>query len=63
MKKARPSKSLVRRLYVRVPDRGAAARGLVRVVDESGEDYLYPQRFFVPIALPKPVTRAMQHAA
>jgi len=77
MKKARPSKGyllcvrnegypaslLVRRLYVRVPDRGAAARGLVRVVDESGEDYLYPQRFFVPIALPRPVTRAVRHTA
>jgi hypothetical protein len=77
MKKTRPTTSyvlcvrndgysaslLVRRLYQRVPDRTAAARGLVRVVDESGEDYLYPERFFVPIALPRPVTRAMRAAA
>jgi hypothetical protein len=58
-----PASLLVRRLYERVPDRNAAARGLFRVVDESGEDYLYPEKFFVPIALPKPVTRAMRAAA
>jgi hypothetical protein len=77
MKKPRPTKSyllcirndgypaslLVRRLYLRVPDRSAAVHGLVRVVDESGEDYLYPEKLFVPIALPRPVTRAMQDAA
>jgi hypothetical protein len=57
-----PASLLVRRLYELVPDRGAAARGLVRVVDESGEDYLYPEKFFVPIALPRPVTRAMAAA-
>jgi hypothetical protein len=32
-------------------------------VDESGEDYFYPEKFFVPIALPQQVTRAMQAAA
>jgi hypothetical protein len=58
-----PASLLVRRLYERVPDRTAAARGLFRVVDESGEDYLYPEKFFVPIALPGPVTRAMRTAA
>jgi len=58
-----PASLLVRRLYERVPDRSAAARGLVRVVDESGEDYLYPEKFFVPLALPRPVTRAMRDAA
>ena len=54
---------LVRRLYERMPDRSAAARGLVRVVDESGEDYLYPEKLFVPLALPRPVARAMRDAA
>jgi hypothetical protein len=58
-----PASLLVRRLYRRVPDRNAAAHGLLRVVDESGEDYLYPESFFVPIALPRPVTRAMRAAA
>ncbi len=58
-----PASLLVRRLYERVADRTAAARGLVRVVDESGEDYLYPEKFFVPLALPRPVARAMRDAA
>jgi hypothetical protein len=58
-----PASLLARRLYRRVPDRHAAAHGLLRVVDESGEDYLYPEKFFVPIALPGPVARAMRAAA
>jgi hypothetical protein len=58
-----PASLLVRRLYVHVPDRAAAARGLVRVIDESGEDYLYPTALFVPMALPRPVSRAIQNAA
>ena len=58
-----PASLLVRRLYERVPDRNATGRGRIRVVDESGEDYLYPEKFFVAIALPEPVTRAMRAAA
>jgi hypothetical protein len=58
-----PASLLVRRLYEYVPDRNAAAHGLIRVVDESGEDYLYPEKFFVSIPLPRPVTRAMRDAA
>jgi hypothetical protein len=58
-----PESLLVRRLYVHVSDRAAAARGLVRVIDESGEDYLYPEAFFVPLALPRPISRAIQNAA
>ena len=33
--------------------------GLLRIVDESGEDYLYPKKFFRPIALPPAVKRAV----
>jgi hypothetical protein len=43
---------IVRRLYRTIPDADAAANGLVRVVDESGEDYLYPQAMFVALSLP-----------
>jgi len=32
---------------------------LVRVIDESGEDYLFPSDYFIPIALPKVVQDAM----
>jgi hypothetical protein len=40
------------KIYRTLPDSGAAARKLLRVIDESGEDYLYPQDRFVPIAVP-----------
>lgn len=58
-----PASLLVGRLYEFVPDRNAASRGMIRVVDESGEDYLYPEKFFVSIALPRPVSRAIRDAA
>ena len=37
--------------------------GFVRVIDESGEDYLYPREFFAPIELPRSVRRAVMQAA
>ena len=48
-----------RKLYERVSDKVAEARGLVRVIDESGEDYLYPQKLFATVNLPVPVVRAI----
>jgi hypothetical protein len=50
---------LVRRLYERIPDDEAERRGLVRIVDESDEDYLYPAKFFMTLDIPKPVARAI----
>jgi hypothetical protein len=38
-----------------IPDMEAEKRGLLRVVDESGEDYLFPEKLFAPIELPKTV--------
>lgn len=49
----------VRKLYRVVTDISAESRGLLRVVDESGEDYLYPAGHFVPIELPKQVEEAL----
>jgi len=46
-----------RKVYQILPDRAAARDGYVRVVDESGEDYLYPAEYFVPVALPAAVVR------
>ena len=43
----------VRKIYQVIVDPRTAKRGLVRVVDESREDYLYPQDYFVSIGLPK----------
>jgi hypothetical protein len=46
----------IRKVYDLLEDRGAEGHGLVRVVDESGEDYLYPKEFFIPIELPSPLS-------
>lgn len=54
--------SELRKIYRIKPDEQAAERQLVRVVDESGEDYLYPEDFFVPIELPKALERALSSA-
>jgi len=48
-----------RKIYQVLPDPGAAKHRQVRVIDESGEDYLYPQNFFAPIELPQPIRRAV----
>jgi len=45
------------KLYRALPDREADAHGLLRVVDESGEDYLYPKWYFRPIELPPRLRR------
>ena len=52
-----------RKLYQLVSDHQAATRGLVRVVDESGDDYLYPSDYFVPVDLPKVLADALVDAA
>jgi hypothetical protein len=48
-----------RKIYVALRDAAAEKRGLLRIVDESGEDYLYPKKSFRPIALPQAVKRAV----
>ncbi|MEI8370333.1 MAG: hypothetical protein WCJ31_18040 [Planctomycetia bacterium] len=53
-----PASLELRKVYRLVADAAAAADGLVRVVDESGEDSLYPDSFFVPIEVPKAAVRA-----
>ena len=40
------------KVYLQLPDDDASECGLVRVVDESGEDYLFPTQLFAPIELP-----------
>jgi hypothetical protein len=41
-----------RKIYVTLHDADAEEHGLLRIVDESGDDFLYPRMFFRPIALP-----------
>lgn len=43
--------------YRVIPDKNADRRGLVRVVDESGEDYLYPEKLFAAVDLPSTLTK------
>lgn len=57
-----PASLEVRKLYQFLPDRSAAARGMIRVIDESGEDYLYPEEFFVPIRVPLAAAKAFPRA-
>jgi hypothetical protein len=53
----------LRKIYRRLPDEKAARRRFVRIIDESGEDYLYPESHFLPIELPKAVEKALRRAS
>ena len=52
-----------RKIYRVLPDQVAETRHFVRVVDESGEDYLYPEDFFVPIEIPQAAQGVFAHAS
>jgi hypothetical protein len=52
-----------RKVYERLPDRGATSESYVRVVDESGDDYLYPEAYFVEVELPRQAERAIARRA
>jgi hypothetical protein len=53
----------VRKLYPVLDDPDAEANDLIRVVDESGEDYLYPARLFQKLTLPSEIQRALRLAS
>jgi hypothetical protein len=48
-----PASLEVRKIYEVLPDDKAARHGMVRIIDESGKDYLYPVDYFVPIEIPE----------
>jgi hypothetical protein len=52
-----------RKLYLVVTDREAAREDYLRIVDESGEDYLYPSELFVPLRLPAAIARRLLSAS
>ncbi len=52
-----------RKLYPVLPDTDAATLGLIRVVDESGEDYLYPAEHFLVLPLSPAVEQALLKAS
>ncbi|MBI3635875.1 MAG: hypothetical protein HY216_06610 [Candidatus Rokubacteria bacterium] len=55
-----PSSLDVGKIYRTLPDRDAEKHAQRRVIDESGEDYLYPRRRFVDVRLPSAVKRALR---
>jgi hypothetical protein len=52
-----------RKIYVGLPDPDAEKLGMIRVIDESGEDYLYPRNLFAPISLPMIIKQELKLAA
>ena len=52
-----------RKIYSVLPDPDAKRHKMLRVVDESGEDYLYPEDYFLSVALPPAVRQAVLAAA
>ncbi|MBV9492758.1 MAG: hypothetical protein JOZ54_00825 [Acidobacteria bacterium] len=53
----------LKKIYEILEDPRAEERNLVRVIDEEGEDYLYPRDWFLPIALPQRIERAILELA
>jgi hypothetical protein len=51
---------IVRRVYKVLPDEKAEKKTLLRIIDESGEDYLYPANYFFSIELPQKIERALR---
>lgn len=53
----------VRKIYQVVSDTNAATHQMIRIIDESQEDYLYPSNYFVLIELPKTAEEAFSLAS
>ena len=52
-----------RKIYEVLPDEDAEKHKHIRVIDESGSDYLYPEEYFVPVELPRAAEEALVNAA
>jgi hypothetical protein len=53
----------LRKLYRTLPDADAERHRLLRVVDEDGDDYLYPQDYFVALDVPAAADKAISVAS
>jgi hypothetical protein len=58
-----PASLETRKIYVALRDQTSEKHGLFRVIDESGDDYLYPRKFFRSIVLPPAIRKAVLAAA
>ncbi len=54
-----PASLELHKIYRAVVDKEAAEEGDIRIIDESGEDYLYPSSYFVPIKVPQTVEESL----
>lgn len=59
---AYPASLELHKIYRIIPDENAAQDGDLRVIDESGEDYLYPAACFVVISLPLQTAQVLAHS-
>ena len=57
-----PASLELRKVYRLLKDEQACKHRKVRVIDESGEDYLYPEEYFIPIKLPEAAEKAVMKA-
>lgn len=53
----------LRKIYQVLPDESAAEDDYIRVIDDSGEDYLYPAQYFIAIKLPQAAEEAILSAS
>ena len=58
-----PASLELHKIYQVIPDEDAADDGDMRVIDESGEDYLYPAKWFVLVELPEMVEQSVLQVA
>ena len=58
-----PASLEARKLYQVIPDRTAEEIGHIRIVDESGEDYLYPRELFRELEIPAAVEEELRRAS
>lgn len=54
-----PASLELHKIYRAIPDKDAARDGDIRVIDEGGEDYLYPASYFAPIRVPVTVEKSL----
>ena len=58
-----PASIELHKIYRVIPDKNAAEDGDIRIIDESGEDYLYPSSYFAPIKVPQTVEESLLRAS
>ena len=58
-----PASLELHKIYRVIPDEDASVEGDIRIIDESGEDYLYPAAYFVPINVPNIVEESLRRAS